>query len=371
MKILIISLRYLGDTLLIRPALRALRHAHPEARIDALVTGGTGIALDGCHDVDRVIEWPRKGLAGQLACLGKIAVSGYDAVVDFTGNDRSAFVVLLSRARQVMAYRRNAKSRFSLARIVTDRLPENPVPHDHFILQRLKLLEINGIPSQGSHVGLLPEPASTERARELLAGLPSEKILHIHPTSRDMQKALPAAVVREVARAAMQEGWGVVVTGGSAQVERDHVAECVAGLQSEQQETNESLPSTRPEGQQDDRTEGQKPLPLLRTFNDLGWHDFVAVIAECSRYWGSDTAPSHIAAALDRPLRVDFGPSASHNWYPINPAGFGVVHTCHCLGEKNTCPPSISGKCLHNLTATDILEWLHGAPVPTQKMRYV
>jgi len=341
-KNLVISLRYLGDTLLIRPALRALRHAHPEARIDALVTGGTGIALDGCTDVDRVIEWPRKGLAAQFACLGKIAVSGYDAVVDFTGNDRSTFIVLLTRAQQVMAYRRSAESRFSLARIVTDRLPENPVPHDHFILQRLKLLEINGIPSQGSHVGLLPDPSSTARARELLTGLPHEKTFHIHPTSRDMQKALPVAIVREVARAAMQEGWGVVVTGGSAQVERDHVAECVRDL----------------------------PREALRVFNDLGWHDFVAVIAECTRYWGSDTAPSHIAAALDQPLRVDFGPSASHNWYPINPAGLAVVHTCYCLGSENTCPQGIPGKCFHDLTADGVLEWLSGDPVLPQKFRF-
>jgi len=342
-KILVISLRYLGDTLLIRPALRALRHAHPEARIDALVTGGTDIALDGCADVDRVIEWPRKGLVSQLACLGKIATSGYDAVVDFTGNDRSSFVVLLTRARRVMAYRKNAKPLFSLTRIITKHLPENPVFHEHYIHHRLKLLELNGIPWQGTHVGLVPTATATERARELLADLPRGKILHIHPASRDMQKALPTDIVREVAQTAMQEGWGVVITGGPAQIERDHVAECTRNL----------------------------PREILRIFNDLDWHDFVAVIAECTRYWGSDTAPSHIAAALDRPLRVEFGPSAVDNWYPINPCGLAVVHYCYCLDSgKNTCPRGVPGKCFHTLTATDVLEWLHADPVPLQKIQY-
>ena len=64
--ILVVCLRYLGDTLLLRPALRALRAKFPDARLNAVVTSGTAAALDDCADVSRVIEWPRRNWLKEL-----------------------------------------------------------------------------------------------------------------------------------------------------------------------------------------------------------------------------------------------------------------------------------------------------------------
>lgn len=328
--VLVICVRYLGDTLMLRPCLRALRAAFPAARIDAVVAGGSGCALEDCEDVSRVIEWPAHNLVGEAVAMARIAAGGYDWAVDFTGNDRSALIALASRAKFRVAYERPKLPAWSLRRAAYHFRPAHHKAKPHTLIQRLELLEACGVPSQGHSFGLVPREPALKAARAELRVLP-EKILHAHVTSRDMQKAIPAEIVREVLAGAIQAGWGVVVTGGRAATERSHVRACTEGL----------------------------PAAKCRVFHDLDWHGLVATISLCTAYWGSDTAPEHIAAALEKRMLIHFGPSRADHWRPLHPGASADVRPCACLKAKRMdCARGVPGKCLEGIRTQDVLDWL-------------
>jgi ADP-heptose:LPS heptosyltransferase len=319
---------------LLRPSLRALRKAFPEATIEALVTAGTAQALDDCPWLDRVIEWPRRAWLREAGLLLSVAGSGYDWVVDYTGNDRSALVAATSRAPVRAVYDRPKLPAWHLRRAAYTHLPKHPPVKPHILLQRLGLLEALGVPSQGTEIGLVPRQDAMRWAKEALQDLP-KPLFHAHLTSRDMQKALPVPVAREVFAALQAQGYGIVVTHGPAKEEWRHVASAVEGL----------------------------PRASVRVFGEIYWHQLVALVASCDQSWSADTAPAHVAAALEKPLLVHYGPSRAEHWYPLHAKGHHEVHPCTCLKKKqNTCPHGLPGKCLaEGMTAARVLALLRQA----------
>lgn len=330
-KILVICLRYLGDTLLLRPPLHALRAAHPAATIDALVSQGTGVALEGCPWVNGILEWPKRGQRGsELRLLARLLGEGYDWAVDFTGSDRAALAALASRARVRLAYERPRRQRFAPSRLAFNfRVPPQK-PKPHILVQRLHLLEAAGIPSAGTGFGLQPDPVALEKIRQLTQGIPHPR-LHIHPVSRDMRKALPARLVGHVAGHLQALGWGVTMSCGQAPVERAHAQEILRNL--------------------------SRPAPV---FAELSWKELLALIFLADKFWGADTAPAHLASALGIPARVEFGPSRADHWSPFGPGGIAAVHACACLASRSCaeCPLEQPGRCMEAMSGTEVVKWV-------------
>ena len=75
-KILVIPLRYIGDTILTVPLLRNLRRLFPQAQIDVLASRVSAPLLEPCPYVDQVLLEPKSSLARLKLLTG----NGYDTV---------------------------------------------------------------------------------------------------------------------------------------------------------------------------------------------------------------------------------------------------------------------------------------------------
>jgi heptosyltransferase-3 len=80
-----------------------------------------------------------------------------------------------------------------------------------------------------------------------------------------------------------------------------------------------------------------------------------ALTAESDGYFGVDTAPMHMAAAVGVPLVALFGPTNPKNWGPWTPIGQVLAQHCPCNDPaiKEKCDRSQVRACLAAISVPD------------------
>lgn len=327
-KILVLCLRYLGDSLLTRPVLRALHQHYPEAKISVLIMPGTEVALENFSYPVQVLTWPRS-IIKQIHQLITIFSQGYDLTLDLTGNDRTALLTFLSRAEIKMGYEKpnswwsRLRSRVYNVRVTHEKIKP------HILFQHQKLLEAYHIPFQGTSLELKFSQSAQEKIISLLSPDQGKKIILAHLTSRDMQKSLPIVLVREVILQLIKQNSVVVLTHGTASTEKEYAMKCAQGFSSS----------------------------FLKIMPVLTWDELIALISQADIYWGVDTAPTHLASDLQKPMLVHYGPSNATQWHPLNPKAETIISPCACLKMKQ-CPEGVSGECFTSLSSLQIISTL-------------
>ncbi|MGD0231700.1 MAG: glycosyltransferase family 9 protein [Syntrophorhabdales bacterium] len=118
--ILVIRLSSLGDVLLTMPAVAAIKAAAPETAVTWLVEGSPAELLRHQGFIDRVIEFPRRTIAGDLrggrvlgalrSCAAfrmMLREEAYDLVVDFHGIMKSALLAKAARSKKRIGFDRS------------------------------------------------------------------------------------------------------------------------------------------------------------------------------------------------------------------------------------------------------------------------
>ncbi len=328
-RILVPRIRYIGDTFLLRYPLRALRTAFPEAQIDALVSPGTAPVIRS-FGLCNCIEWPSSGLWEQVTLCAKICSTGYDWVLDLTGNDRSAFLSLLARAPFRAGYVNHKDPPW----FWRGRVYSLPVRHEkykpHIVRQHARLLEACGVPCPLDPLPPQIPSEATAWAIQQIGKPGARRVLQAHLVSRDMQKSLPAEIAQQVLAHFVHQGWFITLTTGRSTLELEHTRRCCFGL---------------PEGS-------------YRIISECSWDQLAALLDIADLYLGADTAPSHLADALEKPMLVFFGPSRSRQWHPLNPRARILVADCPCLNKRTVCEPSMSGRCLRRMDISNFVSLL-------------
>lgn len=284
--ILIIKLRYIGDVLLATPTVRVIKAAQPDVRVTMMVNRGTEDVLSGNPDLDEIIVLDKGSLAAQSQLIAGLRRRRFDAVIDLTDGDRSAFLGWISGAPVRIGF--NDEHRWR-GRCYTQ-VVQSGTGVRHRIDRDLAALKPLGLHASETFPRLWLTGEDGARADQLLDRLGIRRdrpIIIIQPGARYWFKAWPHERFAELAdRLASDYGCQVLI-GGSREDE---------ALARQIQEAAKSRPISMA---------GQATLK-----------EFAAIAKRAALFVGNDSGAMHIAAAVGTPMVVLFGPSNPDEWGP-------------------------------------------------------
>src|SRR6059058_3270022 len=223
-KILLLQLKRIGDLILTTPAVTALRESFPDAQLTIVVSSECADLLPAVPNVDRTLMARRN--PRDLALFFSVAASRFDCCIDFTRNDRSAFLALLSGARErVVSYRVHQQAKMR-ARAYTDFVPIR-MRDVHTIDYNLALLEPRGIQTVASRAPCLHLPQMAhERAGALRRDSKiTRPYVILHPGSARREKLWePERWAELVKYFGQNNDFDLVLTSGASGDEQAHVA---------------------------------------------------------------------------------------------------------------------------------------------------
>lgn len=302
-KILVIKLRHIGDVLLTVPVFRALRETFPHAHISALVNSGTEEVLSGNSLIDEILRLDRgiKRLSSmerylrEINFLKEIRKKDFDMTVDLTGGDRASIISFLSGAKYKLGWR--SKKGFIGKKYLYTHLCE-PNGKKHMVLQNLDVISQFGISTENLSVDFHIPENDRVFIRKILEENNVKKdatLLHVHPTSRWLFKCWKDEYMAEIIKWLLDNSATVIVTSSPDKKEVDKAKRIL------------SLVASR------------FTLHTSRLLDLCGKTTIkqLAAISEISNiFFGVDSAPMHIAAAIGTPVIALFGPSGVYSWGP-------------------------------------------------------
>jgi len=287
MKILLIQLRRLGDLILTTPAISALREHLPAAQIALAVSGESAPLLPAIQGL-RQTFLTKRGVR-DLSAWMEIRRAGFDCVVDFTRNDRSAWLTFLSGApKRIVSDRLKIKSKIRLR--FYNEFVDCAMKQMHTADYYLALLQPLGI-SATANDPLLELPAA---AQQLASSIIADQIRHqpfviFHPGSARVEKFWePERWADIIEFAAKELDLFPVLSGGSTELERAHLTAI-----------REKLHTT-----------------VLDLSGQLDLLSLAALIEYARLLVTVDSAPMHLASAAGTPQVILFGPTNPFHWRP-------------------------------------------------------
>ena len=313
-RVLVVTLRSIGDVVLSTPVIRAIRQHLPTAHLAVLVLSGSADLLTHHPDLDeRLIAVNEALTTGPLTAraathgrlIQRLRAGRFDLLIDLTDSDRTAVLSGLSGARRRVGLNTGGCLRGLWYHTVVR--PERP--RQHFVESCLQTLEGLAVPVQSRELVLPIESADETAAAELVAAAGVSHggayvVLHLGgwwrcpAWSLEQYGQLADRIQQELAR-------DIVMVG----TEADRPA--LEKVRTAMKTRVFSLA-------------GRTTLPQL-----------AALIRRARAFIGGNSGPMHIAAAVKTPVIALFGPEREAGI--MTPWGHG--HTVFY--------PGMSGKTVH------------------------
>ncbi|MEZ5325427.1 MAG: glycosyltransferase family 9 protein [Verrucomicrobiales bacterium] len=285
-RILLLQLKRIGDALLTAPAVSAVRQAFPKASLTLALSGATAQLGSAFCDVDEILTY-RPGKLN-LNVWSRLATGRFDSCLDFSGSDRTALMTRLSGARRRIGYRKFAEGKRGRQAAYTA-LCDASVRDLHtvdFHLALAKMITASDFTPNRSGFTI---PASSQAAAEAVTAV-GERYAVVHPGTARTEKYWPP------------ERWAEVI----AHLQHAHQLRCVLT----------GNPNDAEEAAHLRKIEALAGPDLHSVAGKLSLMDVAAVIGGSTLALGVDSAAMHLAAMLERPQIVLFGPTNPFHWRP-------------------------------------------------------
>ncbi|MFA7001538.1 MAG: glycosyltransferase [Candidatus Omnitrophota bacterium] len=310
-KILVIKLGAMGDVILVTPSLRMLRQRFPEACLCLLTDKKNASAVSGSPYVNEIFPVDRRKMRNPLYLLKlakKLRQEEFDVSVDFQNSKWTHLLAFAGGVTQRYGFKRGPLG-FLLNR--PDQgfdVKEPPVKHQFRILSKLGVRELD------DRLELSPDPESEERmetALEIFRAVPGAKKIGLVMGSSPQwpAKRWPREHFEALAGRLIRELRACLVLIGSPGEE---------GLSEEWRKAHEGR--------------------VLDLIGQTSPQDLISLAKRLDLVVTGDTAPLHVAAAMQTKIIAFFGPTDPGRHMP---AAFGAV----VLSRRLACQPCYSGEC--------------------------
>ncbi len=289
-------------------------------------------AIANVFTIDR--GWKQEDWTAQMAhewrLLRALRARHYDLIVHLTENPRGAVLSLLLKPPYSVARDYPAK-RGRLWRNSFTHLYQasGPAPYRG---------NASGCPAPDRHLSAsrtsaawcwCPGPRPSARCARLLArhGLAPKGFIHLHPTSRWMFKSWEVDKNAALIMALQEAGEPVVLTAAPSEPELQYAARVTARLKK----------------------------PVVDLSGKLNLKQLAALTAQAKCFVGVDSVPMHIAAAMQTPTVVLFGPSGEFEWGPwqVQSRVLTSHHSCRPCGQDG-CGNSKISECLTSIPVEQV-----------------
>lgn len=283
-KILLVQLRQLGDILLTTPSIREIKKEWPDATIDFLAHPMGKLILDGNPHLSKIITYDEKASwIDQFKFFQSLKKQGYDLVLDFMYNPRSALFSFATRAPRRLAF--PSRRDFFFTEIV----PQNPSV-EYIVHEKFRYLKAVGLSPKDETIDLPWNESHVKATLDFFARNPqfeNAKIrVAISPTHRRAERQWPieryAALADRLVRdykASVVWVWGP----GEEDLVKNAIALC-------------------------------KQAQILGP--KTSFRELAAFLANCDLFIGNSNGPSHVAVANSQTSLQLHGTTYAQAWCP-------------------------------------------------------
>ncbi len=290
--VLVIKLRNIGDVVLATPVFSVLRkNFGKNAVVDAVVYEESKVILEGNPYVDTVYGVKRReGLINSIGLAKEIRRKRYGMVINLTEGDRGGVLSLLSGAGYRVGIQHASNEKLWKQKAYThfyqtDRVNRHAVEQDLDAIRRIGIR----VKSDYEKLSIFVREEEIETAKNKLNNrVSSDKgFVILHPVSRWFFKCMSPEQIAAMVDHIVELGYSIVLT---------------SGMDERELSVANSIERHHPE--------------VINLAGSLSLRELIAVVNNAQMVIAPDTAIVHMAAALQVPVFVWYGPTNEYVWSP-------------------------------------------------------
>ncbi len=329
--ILVRGVNWIGDAVMTMPALRGIKHSHPDSKITLLVKPWVSPLFEKDPNIDEIILYQDgyKSITGKLRLADRLRENNFCMALLFQNAFDAAFIAVLAGIRERIGYSRDGR------RILLTK----PVPFDdnakrlHHVKYYLNLVDKAGFASKGSLPWIYMTLDERLEARDKLKDL-KRPVIAMNPgaTYGSSKRWSPERFAEVAVRVINEMDGSVVILGGPSET----------GIADEIFKKVEDMKFGNSEGEKKNEKKSELLIfsasQLLNLSGKTSLRELAALISECDVLVTNDSGPMHIGYAVGTPIVAIFGSTSPELTGPV---GKGDI----VIRKELDCSPCFEREC--------------------------